>query len=80
MLDLLKHRGGNDCSTFSQSVGILIEIFMQYSEFSGKGVLENVTVMAGHGKLCENIISRKISLRQFELLVGACLAVFCPSV
>lgn len=80
MLDLLKHRRGNDCSTFSQSVGILIEIFMQYSEFSGKGVLENATVMAGHGKLCENIISRKISLRQFELLVGACLAVFCPSV
>lgn len=71
MLDLLKHRDGHDCSTFSQSVGILIEIFMQNSEFSGKGVLENATVMmlAGHGKLCDKIISRKISLRQFELLV-----------
>ena len=60
MLDLLKNRD-NDCSTFSQSVGILIEIFMKYSEFSGRRVLENAMVMmlAGHGKLCKNIISER---------------------
>ena len=49
MLDLLKHRGGKDCSTFSQSVGILIEIFMQFSEFSGKGAQQADRMESGQG-------------------------------
>lgn len=61
MLDLLKNRDDNDCSTFSQSVGILIEIFVKYSELSGRRVLENAMVMllAGLGKSCKNIISER---------------------
>lgn len=54
-----KFRDDNDCSTFSQSVGISIEIFTKYSKFSGRRVLENETVMmlAGHGRLHKSIIS-----------------------
>lgn len=61
MLDLLKSGDDNDCSTFSQSVGILIEIFAKYSEFSGRRVLKIAMVMllAGHGKLRKNIISER---------------------
>lgn len=61
MLDLLKNRDDNDSSAFSQSVGILIEIFVKYSELSGRRVLENAMVMllAGLGKSCKNIISER---------------------
>lgn len=65
-------------STFSQSVGILIEVFVKYSECSGKKVLENamLLLLAGHGKVCENII--KSRLGKFEPLARVCMAIWCP--
>lgn len=49
-------------STVSQSVGLLMEVFVKYSACSGNKVLEHamLLLLAGHGKVCDNIISEKV--------------------